>query len=109
MTAKTKRNQVILQEMLGFGRGMWLVAVHTSLFHRVMLEFYLGNGIADILMTFQTEGISFFKEEKFIIVGMRVMAFYTIAIHHNFMTAFGILGDNSFMALIADFVRIFVQ
>ena len=40
---------------------------------------------------------------------MGVVAFYTIAFHHNFMTAFGILGHNPFMALIADFVRIFVQ
>ncbi len=40
---------------------------------------------------------------------MGVMAFYAIAFHHNFMNALWILGHNPFMALIADFVWIFVQ
>jgi hypothetical protein len=40
---------------------------------------------------------------------MGVMAFYTIAFHHNFVTAFGVLGYNSFMTLIADFVWIFAE
>ena len=40
---------------------------------------------------------------------MGVVAFYTIAFHDNFMTAFGILRHNPFMTFIADFVRIFAQ
>ncbi len=40
---------------------------------------------------------------------MGVVALYAIAFHNNFMTAFGILGYNPFMALIADLVRIFIQ
>jgi hypothetical protein len=37
------------------------------------------------------------------------MALYTIPFHHNFMAALRILGRDSFMALAADLVRIFIQ
>jgi hypothetical protein len=37
------------------------------------------------------------------------MTFYTIPLHGDFMTGFGILGDNPFVALITNFVHIFIQ
>jgi hypothetical protein len=37
------------------------------------------------------------------------MAFYTIPLHHHLMTALGIFGDNVFVTLITNFVRIFIQ
>jgi hypothetical protein len=109
VTADTESDQIILQEMIGFGRSMWVMTVDASFLHRIMLEFHLDNGIPNILMTVKTEFIACLKENKLIIRCMGVVAFNTIAIHHNFMTAFGILGHNSFMALIAYFVRIFVE
>jgi hypothetical protein len=40
---------------------------------------------------------------------MRVVAFYAIAFHHHFMTAFGILGYDPFMTFITDLIGIFVE
>jgi hypothetical protein len=40
---------------------------------------------------------------------MGVVTLHAIPIHHNFMTAFGILRHDLLMTLIADLVRIFVQ
>jgi len=60
-------------------------------------------------MTVETEFIPRFQERESIIGSMRVVAFYTIALDNNFMTAFRVLRYNAFMALQADFIRIFVQ
>ena len=109
MTAKTECYHIILEEMLGFGRGMGGMAVHASFFHRVMLEFGFGNGIANILMTLYAERIPFFEKDKFIIGGMGVVALHAVAFHNNFMSTFGILWYDPFMALRADFVGIFIQ
>jgi len=75
----------------------------------MMLEFRLDDCIPNILVAVETEVIARFQENKLIIRRMGVVAFYTIALHHDFMVAFGIRGDNSFVALTAYFVRIFVQ
>jgi hypothetical protein len=40
---------------------------------------------------------------------MGVVTFHAIPLHNNFMTAFGVLGYDPFMALAADLVRIFIQ
>jgi hypothetical protein len=56
-----------------------------------MLELHLGNGIADILMAFDTEGIPCLQKNELVIGGMRVVTFYTIPFHHNFVDTFRIL------------------
>ena len=85
------------------------MAVDTPFLDWTMLELCFGHSIANILMAVKTEFVPCFQKDKFVFGGMGVVAFYTIAIHHYFMAAFGILGYNSFVALIAYFVRIFVQ
>ena len=88
---------------------MGVMAVQASLFHWIMLEFHFDHSIPNILVAVKTEFVPPFEKDKFVSGGMGVVAFYAIAIHHYFMTTLGILGYNSFVALTAYFVRIFVQ
>jgi len=88
---------------------MRFVATDTSLLHRTVLELCFGNGITNIFVTIKAEFIPPFQKNELVLGGMRVVAFYAIAFHYYPMDAFWILRHNPFMALIADFVRIFVQ
>jgi hypothetical protein len=66
MAAQAESDEIIFQKMFPFGRGMWIVAVDTSFLHRVMLEFYLGYYIANILMAIKTELVPCFQKNKLI-------------------------------------------
>ena len=74
-----------------------------------MFELHLGNGIADVLVTFNTEGVSRLKESEFVIGSMRVVAFYAIPFPYNFMGTLGTLWQNTFMALKTNLIRFFIQ
>jgi len=109
MAAHTEGRQIIFQKMNSFGRSMRIVATDTSLLHRTMLELCFGNSISNIFVAIKTEFVSCLQKDKFVSGGMGIMTLYTIAFHHNFMTALWIFRHDPFMTLIADFVRIFVQ
>jgi len=109
MTVDAESGQTIFQEMVGFVRGMRIVAVDTSFLHRIMFKSYFGDGIADILMAVKTEFISRLEKVELIIGGVGIVAFYTMTLYHNFMTAFWILRHNGFMALVTNPARIFIQ
>ena len=66
MAVYTEGDQIIFQEMFSFGGSMGIVAVDASFLHRIMLEFYLGHCIANILMAIKTEFISCFQKNEFI-------------------------------------------
>jgi hypothetical protein len=91
MTADAEGDQIGLEKHICFAGAMRIMTVHTSFFHGIMFELHLGNGIADVLMTFNTEGISRLKEDELVIGSMRVVTFYAIPFHYNFMGAFEIL------------------
>jgi hypothetical protein len=107
MAARAESDHIIFQKIFRFGGTMWIMAVNTAFLYRIVLEFCFCNGLSNILVTIKTEIVPRFEKDELILRCVGIMAFYTIAFHHNFMTAFGILGYNSFMALIAYFVRIF--
>ena len=109
MAADAKSNQIIFQEMVCFCRSVRVMAVDASFLYRSMFEFHFGNRTANLFMTVKTEFIPRLKEIKLVIRGMGVVAFYTIPLHHHLMAAFRILRHDPFMALITDFVWIFVQ
>jgi hypothetical protein len=67
VTADTESDQVILQEVIGFGRGMWVMTVDASLLHWMMLEFHFDNRVPNILVAVKTEFIACLKESKLII------------------------------------------
>ena len=109
MTAHTQGRQVIFQKMISLGRSVRLVTRDTSFFHRRVLELCFGNCIPNIFVAIKTEFIPCFQKDKFVSRGVGIVAFYTIAFHHNFMTAFGIFRHDPFMTLIADLVWILAQ
>jgi len=109
MAAHTEGRQIIFQKIISFRRSMWVVATDTSFLHRTVLESRFGNSISNILVAIKTEFVPCFQKDKFVSGGVGIVAFYTIAFHHNFMTAFGIFRHDPFMTLIADLVWILAQ
>jgi hypothetical protein len=67
MAAQAESDHIILQEMIGFGRGMWVMTVDASFLHWIMLKFSLCNRLSDIFMAANTEFIACLKENKLII------------------------------------------
>jgi hypothetical protein len=109
MAARAKRYHIISQQIFSLGGGMRIVAVDAFFLNWIMLEFCFCNGLSYIFVAIETEFIPRFQKDKFVFGGMGIVALYTIAFHHHFMTAFRIFRHDPFMALVADFVRIFVQ
>lgn len=70
---------------------MRIMTAGTPALYRIMFELHLGDGITDVLVTFNTKGISFLKENKLVTGSMGVVAFYAIPLHHHFMNTLGIL------------------
>jgi hypothetical protein len=109
VAAHTEGRQIIFQKTISLGRSMRLVATATSFPDRTVFELCFGDSIPNIFVAIKAEFVPRFQKDKLVPGGMRIMALYTIAFHHNFMTAPGILGDDPSMTLIADLVRIFIQ
>jgi hypothetical protein len=109
MAAQAESDQIIFQKMLSSGGSVRIVTIDTSFLHRIMFEFRLDDSILNILMAIEAEIITRFQKNKLIFRSMRVVTFYAIAFYYHFMTAFGTLGDDSFMTLVTDLVGVFVQ
>jgi hypothetical protein len=109
MTVCAEGDQIAFQKVIRFGRCMGFMAVNASPFYGAMFEFHFGNGIADVLMTLDTESISWFKENKLIVGCVGIVAFNTIAFPHHVMNALWIFRQNSVMTLHADPVGVFVK
>lgn len=69
--------------------------------HGLMFKPHFLGFFVDILVAFKTDFIPGFFKNKFVIRGMRIMAFQTIAFGHNFMGAACFLGQNLFMTAAA--------
>jgi hypothetical protein len=71
-----------------------------------MLKFNFCNRFADRLMASETEFVSSFYKNEFIIRGMGIVTFHTIAFDNNFMGAPGFLGYHCLVAVVADLIGI---
>ena len=109
MAAQAEGNQIVFKKILPFGGSVRVVTIDTSFLHRIMFEFRFDDSIPNILVAIEAEIIPRFQKSKLIFRGMRVVAFHAIAFCHHFMAAFGTLGYDSFMTLITDLIRVFVQ
>ena len=94
MTAYAECNQIVFQKMKGLRRGMRIMTIRATFLHRVVFESYLGNGTSYILMTVKTELVPCLQKDKLVLGGMRIMAFYTVALDRHSMAAFLILGHH---------------
>ncbi len=66
MAAHTEGPHIIFQKVSRFAGTMRFMAIDAPFLHWVMLELCLGHGIADILMTIETELIPRFQKNKLV-------------------------------------------
>ena len=109
VTVHTEGNRIVFQKMIKFGRGVRIMTVRAPLFHRVVFEFNVCDGIPHIFMAAKAKLISRLQETGFMVRSMRVMAFCTIAFHNHLMDAAGLFGCDSCVTLETDLIRICKQ
>jgi len=69
--------------------------------HGLMFKPHSLGILVDILVAFKTDFVPGFFKNKFVVRGMRIVAFQTIAFGHNFMAAACFLRQNLFMTTAA--------
>lgn len=94
------------QDGIGIGGGVWIMAVQTTLLHRVVLVPVGGDVLAELLMA--TEAQLATRKTKIVPVlrTVRVVTFRAIPFHNDFVCAPGIVRNDFLMARLADPARV---
>jgi hypothetical protein len=88
---------------------MGVVTVETSPLHWTVLEFYLCDGIAHILMAAETEVVPGLPQIELVLCCVRVVAFDAIPLYHDLMGTPCLSGYNIGVAVETDFSGISSQ
>jgi hypothetical protein len=106
MAAYTESDQVIFQEVIRFRRPVRVMAVQTSFFHRTMFKFNFCNTLTNRLMAIETEFVSIFYKNEFMIRGMGIVTFHAMAFGDHFVDAPGFLRYHGLVAVVADLIGV---
>jgi hypothetical protein len=85
------------------------MTVHASLLNGIVYKSRFSSAISKVLVAVETESISPFQKDKLIFRSMGIVTFHTVSFPNGFMTAFGILRQNFFVAFITNLIDFFVQ
>ena len=94
MALDAHRRARLRQEEVRLGGAMRIVARHTSLSHRVMLEPGCRDDLSDVLVTTEAQVLALGHEETCVVGRMWVVALAALSIGDDLVGALHVLGDD---------------
>ena len=102
MTPYTEARHTASQERIGVTRCMGVMAGEATLGHWGMLEPDFADLFSHLLMTSETEFVSFIDEIGLVVSAMGVVAFHAVPISHYLVDAFRVIGNHLIVAGVAN-------